>query len=103
MRRRPKSKKSRSKSVPVALPPGRGSRANEDEGKQAEVQVPQETARTLEEKIFDAKDATLRLWERNRHLQERVEGLENRVRWLTWLILGLFLGSVSLIAVIAKG
>ena len=77
--------------------------ANEDEVKQTEAQALQETARTLEEKIFDAKDATLRLWERNRHLQERVGGLENRMRLLTWLAFGLFLGSVGIIAVIAKG
>jgi len=76
---------------------------NEDEGKRAEAPTLQETARNLEEKIFDAKDATLRLWERNRHLQQRVGGLESRVRVLTWLALGLLVGSAGMFAVIAKG
>jgi hypothetical protein len=76
---------------------------NEDEAKSAESQTLQDAARNLEEKIFDAKDATLRLWERNRHLQERVGGLESRVRLLTWLILGLGLVSAGVFAVLAKG
>jgi len=76
---------------------------NEDEAKRAEAHPLQETVRTLEEKIFDAKDATLRLWERNRHLQQRVGGLERRVRVLTWLALGLMLGSTGLFAFIAQG
>ncbi len=75
---------------------------SEDESKQAQAPTLQETAKTLEEKIFDAKDATLRLWERNRHLQQRIGGLERRVRMLTWLALGLLLGSVGLGAAIAK-
>jgi hypothetical protein len=67
--------------------------SSEDESKRAEPHTLQETARNLEEKIFDAKDATLRLWERNRQLHHRVGGLERRVRVLTWLALGLMLGS----------
>jgi len=76
---------------------------NEDEAKRAEAHPLQETVRTLEEKIFDAKDATLRLWERNRHLQQRVGGLERRVRVLTWLALVLMLGGTGLFAFIAQG
>src|SRR5215813_13424127 len=76
---------------------------NEDEVKKTQEAHPlQETARTLEEKLFDAKDATLRLWERNRHLQQKVGGLEHRMRVLTWLALGLILGSAGLFAVIVK-
>jgi hypothetical protein len=77
--------------------------SSEDESKRAEPHTLQETARNLEEKIFDAKDATLRLWERNRHLQQRVDGLERRVRVLTWLALCLMLGSTGLFAFIAQG
>ena len=76
---------------------------NEDEAKRAEAHPLQETVRTLEEKIFDAKDATLRLWERNRQLQHRVGGLERRVRVLTWLALGFMLGSAGLVAVLTQG
>lgn len=77
--------------------------SNEDEGTNTGVQTLQEKARNLEEKIFDAKDATLRLWERNRHLQTRIGGLETRVRLLLWLALGLLLGSAIMFAVIVKG
>ncbi len=76
--------------------------ANEEAGKEAETQTLQEATRNLEEKIFDAKDATLRLWERNRYLQEKVGKLESRVRLLTWSALGLLVGSVGMFAVIAK-
>src|SRR5262249_28227051 len=76
---------------------------NEDMVKEAETQTLQEATRNLEEKIFDAKDATLRLWERNRHLQERVGTLESRVRLLTWFALALVVGSIGMFAVIAKG
>jgi hypothetical protein len=75
---------------------------NEDAGKEAEAHTLQETARNLEEKIFDAKDATLRLWERNRQLQHRVSGLERRVRGLTWLVLGFALTSAGVLVIIAK-
>jgi hypothetical protein len=77
--------------------------SNEDTGKEAETQTFQEATRNLEEKIFDAKDATLRLWERNRHLQETVGMLESRVRLLTWFALALVVGSLGMFAVIAKG
>ena len=76
---------------------------NEDEGKRVQAQPLPDTTRTLEEQIFDAKDATLRLWERNRHVQQRIGGLERRVRGLTWLALGLLLGSAGLFAVLVQG
>ena len=77
--------------------------SNEDMVKEAETQTLQEATRNLEEKIFDAKDATLRLWERNRHLQEKVGMLESRVRLLTWFALALVVGSIGMFAVITKG
>ena len=77
--------------------------SNEDAVKGAETQTLQEATRNLEEKIFDAKDATLRLSERTRHLQERVGGLESRVRLLTWGALVLVVGSAGMFAAIAKG
>ncbi len=76
---------------------------NEDEGKSVHAQPLPDTTRRLEEKLFDAKDATLRLWERNRHLQQRIGGLERRVRGLTWLALGLLLGSAGMVAVLVQG
>jgi hypothetical protein len=75
---------------------------NEDEVKRAEAHTLQETTRDLEEKIFGAKDATLRVWERNRQLHHRVGWLESRVRALMWLALGLLLGGAGMFAVIAK-
>jgi hypothetical protein len=75
---------------------------NEDEDKSTHTHPLPETARTLEEQLFDAKDATLRLWERNRQLHYRVGGLERRVRGLTWLTLGLLLGSTGLIALLVQ-
>jgi hypothetical protein len=77
--------------------------SNEDKGKEAETQTLQEATRDLEEKIFDAKDATLRLWERNRHLHERVGMLESRIRVLTSFALVFVVGSIGMFAVIAKG
>ena len=77
--------------------------ANEDAVKEAEAQTLEEVTRNLEEKIFDAKDATLRLWERNRHLQERVGRLEGRSRLLIWVALVLVVGSAGMFAVITKG
>ncbi|MBI3801828.1 MAG: hypothetical protein HY268_33265 [Deltaproteobacteria bacterium] len=79
--------------------------AQEERSKEAETSVLQDATRNLEEKIFDAKDAALRLWERNRHLQERVGRLESRVKFLTWCALGalgLVLGSSGILAFIAK-
>ena len=75
---------------------------NEDEDKSTHTHPLPETARTLEEQLFDTKDATLRLWERNRQLHYRVGGLERRVRGLTWLALGLLLGSAGLIALLVQ-
>jgi hypothetical protein len=75
---------------------------NEDEDKRAQTYPLPATARTLEEQLFEAKDATLRLWERNRQLHYRVGGLERRVRGLTRLVLGLLLGSAGLIALLVQ-
>src|SRR5262245_9306325 len=79
--------------------------AQEERNKEAETPALQEATRNLEEKIFDAKDAVLRLRERNRHLHERVGRLENRAKWLTWCALGalgLVLASIGILAFIAK-
>jgi hypothetical protein len=62
----------------------------------------EETAKALEEKIFDAKDATLRLWERNRQMQQKVGSVEQRLRLLMWVAGGLLLVILGLGAVIAK-
>src|SRR5262245_15498717 len=83
--------------------PGGRRMPNEDEVKRAEADTLQKAARNLEEKIFDTKDATLRLWERNRHLQQRVGGLERRMRVLQWLALGLLGGIAGLGVVLTKG
>jgi Tfp pilus assembly protein PilN len=79
--------------------------AKADSSKEAETPALQDATRNLEEKIFDAKDAALRLWERNRHLQERVARLESRSKFLTRCALGalgLVLASLGLLAFIAK-
>jgi hypothetical protein len=74
---------------------------NEDLVK-AEAQGSRERNRDLEERIQDAKDATLRLWERSRHLQERVGSVESRLRFVTWLALAFLAGGVGTFALIAK-
>jgi hypothetical protein len=66
-----------------------------------EGQTLQEQNKAVEERLQDAKDATLRLWERNRHLQERVSNLERRLRFVTWLTLALFMGGAVLVARLA--
>jgi len=76
-----------------------------DSGKDAETPALQDATRNLEEKIFDAKDAALRLWERNRHLQERVGRLESRNKFLTRSALGalgLVLVSLGILGFIAR-
>src|SRR5256885_1806965 len=83
--------------------PGGRRMPNEDEEKRVHAQPLPATARTLEEQLFNAKDATLRLWERNRQLQHRVGGLERRMRGLTWLTLGLMVGSAGLFAILVQG
>lgn len=58
--------------------------------------------RNLEERIQDAKDATLRLWERTRSLQEKQGLLENRAKLLPWIALGLLVGSIGVSALITQ-
>jgi hypothetical protein len=67
-----------------------------------EAQELQDRDRNLEERILGAKDATLRLWERNRHLQERMGRLERRVQFVTWLAVAFFAVSVGLFAIIGQ-
>jgi hypothetical protein len=62
----------------------------------------QEDKRNLEERIQDTKDATLRLWERTRSLQEKQGLLENRARLLPWIALGLLVGSVVVSVLITQ-
>ena len=76
---------------------------NEDEEKKAEAQALQEATRALEEKNFEATDTKLRLWERDRQLHKKIHGLENRVRLLIWLAVGLLLGGAAMFAFMLKG
>jgi len=62
----------------------------------------QEEKRNVEERIQDTKDATLRLWERTRSLQEKQGLLENRAKLIPWIALGLLVGSVGVSALITK-
>ncbi len=62
----------------------------------------QEDKRNLEERIQDTKDATLRLWERTRSLQEKQGLLENRTKLISWIALVLLIGSVGLSALMTK-
>lgn len=64
--------------------------------------VQQEERRNLEERIQDAKDSTLRLWERTRSLQEKQGLLENRAKLIPWIALALLVGSIGLSALITK-
>ncbi len=67
-----------------------------EEWVQDEAYSPGERNRDLQEQLLSAKDALLRLRERNRHLQERVEKLERRLRQGFWLLAALLLGGISL-------
>jgi hypothetical protein len=67
-----------------------------------EQSTPQEEKRNLEERIQDAKDVTLRLWERTRSLQEKQGLLENRAKLIPWIALALLVGSVGVSALITK-
>jgi hypothetical protein len=62
----------------------------------------QKDKRNLEERIQDTKDATLRLWERTRSLQEKQGLLENRAKLLPWVALGLLVGSVGVSVLITQ-
>lgn len=62
----------------------------------------QEDKRNLEERIQDTKDATLRLWERTRSLQEKQGRLENRAKLIPWIALVLLIGSVGLSTLTTK-
>lgn len=75
---------------------------NEDEDKKTEPQALQEATRALEEKIFEATDTKLRLWERDRHLHKKIQGLESRMKLLAWLTVGLLLGSAAMFVFIVK-
>ena len=67
-----------------------------------EVPAQQEERRNLEERIQDAKDTALRLWERTRSLQEKQGLLENRAKLLPWIALALLVGSVGMSALITE-
>jgi hypothetical protein len=67
-----------------------------------ETRAPQEDKRNLEERIQDTKDATLRLWERTRSLQEKQGLLENRAKLIPWVTLVLLVGSVGVSALVTK-
>lgn len=56
-----------------------------------------EQSRHFEEQLLGAKDGILRLWERNRHLQERLGQVEKRLQWFTWLLAALFVSGVGAI------
>jgi hypothetical protein len=62
----------------------------------------QEEKRNVEERIQDAKDVALRLWERTRSLQEKQGLLENRAKLIPWIALALLVGSVGVSALITK-
>jgi hypothetical protein len=67
-----------------------------------EIPAQQEERRSLEERIQDAKDSTLRLWERTRSLQEKQGILENRAKLIPWVAIALLVGSVGVSALITK-
>src|SRR5262245_9253797 len=67
-----------------------------------EVPAQQDERRNLEERIQDAKDSALRLWERTRSLQEKQGLLENRAKLIPWIAFAVLIGSVGLSAVITK-
>lgn len=62
----------------------------------------QEDKRNLEERIQDTKDATLRLWERTRSLQEKQGLLESHAKLIPWIALVLLIGSVGLSVLMTK-
>jgi hypothetical protein len=62
----------------------------------------QEERRNLEERIQDAKDSTLRLWERTRSLQEKQGLLESRTKLIPWIAFALLVGSVGLSVLVTK-
>jgi len=72
------------------------------EAASGEIPAQPEERRNLEERIQDAKDSTLRLWERTRSLQEKQGLLENRAKLTPWIALALLVGSVGMSALITK-
>ena len=66
---------------------------NEDLAVKDEAEELREKNRTLEEQILNTKTTILRLWARNRYLQQRLGAIENRVKLVAWLALAL-LGEV---------
>ena len=76
---------------------------NEDLVVKDEAQELRDKNRTLEEQILNTKTTILRLWARNRYLQQRLGAIENRVKLVAWLALALLGGSVGTLVLIAKG
>lgn len=54
--------------------------------------------RHVEEQLLSAKDGLLRLWERTRHLQERLGQTETRLKRLSWLLIATLVGSAAMFA-----
>lgn len=75
---------------------------NEDVVKD-DAQELQDRNRNFEEQMQGAKDGILRLWERNRHQQERIARLENRLKLVTWLACAFLAGSVGLFVFMTRG
>lgn len=71
-----------------------------EEAKKEETSEVQERNRRVEEQLLSTKDGLLRLWERSRHLQERVGQVETRLRHLIWLLVATLVGSTALGAVV---
>jgi hypothetical protein len=62
-----------------------------------------EQSRHFEEQLLGAKDGILRLWERNRHMQERLGQVEKRLQWFTWLFVALLVSGVGALAFLSVG
>lgn len=69
-----------------------------EEVKKAEIPEFHEQNRHFEEQLLNTKDGILRLWERNRYLQERLGQVEQRLKRLTWLLLAVVAASVGAVA-----
>jgi hypothetical protein len=71
-----------------------------EEAQRAEEPELHEHNRRFEEQLFSAKDSVLRLWERTRHLQERLGQAETRLKRLTWLLIAILIGSPAMLTFI---
>lgn len=69
-----------------------------EEVKKADIPEFHEQNRHFEEQLLNTKDGILRLWERNRYLQERLGQVEQRLKRLTWLLLAVVAASVGAVA-----